>query len=133
MTRFFFALALAGFAGAVFAGCFEPADNPSRTQQADGATICWWTEPERVVIGTVFQVNVRVWTEQGPWNGTLRVDATMPAHGHGMNYLPVVSQVDEGRFVAEGLLFHMPGEWELLFDLDGGDRQIRIGSKLHVD
>src|SRR3546814_11763658 len=44
------------------------------------------------------------------------VDAQMPAHRHGMNYRPTVSKTDSG-FRADGLLFHMPGEWEFVFDL----------------
>ena len=38
---------------------------------------------------------------------TLRVDAGMPEHRHGMNYRARVSAAGPGRDVAEGLLFHM--------------------------
>ena len=39
-----------------------------------------------------------------------------------MNYRAEVSPKGDGRYVAEGLLFHMPGQWRLLFDVDGGGR-----------
>lgn len=39
------------------------------------------------------------------------VDATMPAHKHGMNYEPRIVARDAGRYAVEGLLFHMPGIW----------------------
>ena len=49
----------------------------------------------------------------------LKVDAQMPEHRHGMNYAPVVKRLAPGRWRAEGLMFHMPGRWELLFELRG--------------
>ena len=44
------------------------------------------------------------------------VDATMPAHRHGMNYRPTLTALGGGRWRVEGLLFHMPGTWELRVD-----------------
>ncbi|HLT78357.1 MAG TPA: hypothetical protein VKZ87_13315 [Ferrovibrio sp.] len=55
----------------------------------------------------------------------IAVDATMPAHRHGMNYRTTVTQLAPGEFRAEGLLFHMPGEWEIVFDLFYGERRER--------
>jgi cytochrome c peroxidase len=55
----------------------------------------------------------------GPAPKTLKVDAHMPAHRHGMNYAPKVTALGPGRWRAEGLLFHMPGRWELVFVVDG--------------
>jgi hypothetical protein len=52
---------------------------------------------------------------------SLVVDAQMPEHRHGMNYAPRVVATGEGRFSADGLVMHMPGHWQLTFDvrLDG--------------
>ena len=45
---------------------------------------------------------------------TLFVDATMPAHGHGMNTVPTVEpESDDGHFLVSNMNLHMPGEWEL--------------------
>jgi hypothetical protein len=49
----------------------------------------------------------------------LSVDAAMPEHGHGMNRVPRI-EAGDGHFRAEGLLFHMPGKWELYFDVTQG-------------
>jgi hypothetical protein len=51
---------------------------------------------------------------------TLAVDAAMPAHRHGMNTAPQVRQSGPGRFTVEGMLLHMPGDWELYFDITRG-------------
>jgi hypothetical protein len=51
---------------------------------------------------------------------SLAVDAAMPQHGHGMNRVPRIEKLQDGGFRAEGLLFHMPGKWELYFDVARG-------------
>ena len=33
-----------------------------------------------------------------------------------MNYRPSVTPQGAGRYRAEGLMFHMPGRWELVFE-----------------
>lgn len=54
------------------------------------------------------------------------VDARMPKHGHGMNYRPTVAALGGGHYRAEGLMFHMPGEWELTFSVQDGGASERI-------
>jgi hypothetical protein len=41
----------------------------------------------------------------------------MPEHRHGMNYRPVVVARGAGLYRADGLMFHMPGRWEIHFDV----------------
>jgi hypothetical protein len=50
---------------------------------------------------------------------SLRVDADMPAHGHGMNVAPTLTE-ENGWVEATPLLFHMPGAWELYVDRTEG-------------
>ncbi|MEP0233687.1 hypothetical protein [Roseibium sp.] len=56
----------------------------------------------------------------------IRLDARMPAHGHGMNYVPELSHMDDGRYLAEGMLLHMPGEWEFVVDVRSPDQSERL-------
>jgi hypothetical protein len=60
------------------------------------------------------------------------VDATMPAHRHGMNYRPTLQALGGGRWRVEGLLLHMPGTWELRLDtrLDGRTQALRTTIEL---
>ena len=55
-----------------------------------------------------------------------RVDATMPEHRHGMNYRPRLQPAGPGAWTADGLVWHMPGRWELLLVvvLDGTERRL---------
>lgn len=47
---------------------------------------------------------------------TLFVDAAMPHHGHGMNVRSSTQRLGVGRYRIVGMLFHMPGRWELFID-----------------
>lgn len=48
----------------------------------------------------------------------INVDAVMPAHQHGMNYVPVLTDAGGGAYEVDGLVFHMSGTWELRVDID---------------
>jgi hypothetical protein len=61
------------------------------------------------------------------------VDADMPEHRHGMNYRPVLTTTAPGRYVADGLMFHMPGRWRLLFDVERAGRRARLASDVLID
>jgi hypothetical protein len=47
----------------------------------------------------------------------LLVSGLMPEHRHGMNSEPRARRVGPGRFLVAGALLHMPGLWELHFDV----------------
>jgi len=49
------------------------------------------------------------------------VNADMPSHGHGINTEPEWSKLEDGSWQVDGMLFHMPGAWELYFDVIGSD------------
>ncbi|TWT40340.1 hypothetical protein RAS1_40480 [Phycisphaerae bacterium RAS1] len=55
----------------------------------------------------------------------LNVDADMPEHGHGMNTKPIITRTGPGRFTVGGLLFHMPGYWEVYLDITRDNRTER--------
>lgn len=50
----------------------------------------------------------------------LFVDATMPAHDHGMDTTPEITKTG-GLFQVDGMLFHMAGDWELVFAVSDGE------------
>jgi hypothetical protein len=65
----------------------------------------------------------------------IKIDADMPAHKHGMNYKPKISQTSSG-YVAEGMMFHMPGKWRVTFELvpkDGASNAVRLTQEISID
>jgi hypothetical protein len=102
----------------------------------DGATrleserfvVAMHTVPDRIEVGKHFTLELTVCAKAGKSPESVQVDAHMPAHRHGMNYTARVVPSPGGAYRAQGLLFHMPGRWEIVVDLrrDGkGDRVVQ--------
>lgn len=112
----------------------EPPDAGAPGGRAEGAGIVlvFQTSPPVVEVGRHFTVDVRVCAEAPPATLT-RLDADMPEHRHGMNYRPTLASRGDGRYLAEGLLFHMPGRWRLLFDLERDGRRVRLTADVPLE
>ena len=103
------------------AGC-GPSASPTGKRQIDsnggGYTVTFEPAPNPIPMNEVFDLRFTVAPKSGSTQGlTVQVDARMPAHGHGMNRVPKLTAQPDGSTKAEGLLFHMPGHWELYFDI----------------
>jgi hypothetical protein len=90
-------------------------------------TVLYRTAPLRV--GEHFAVEFAVC----PAPESVKVDAWMPEHRHGMNYKPTVAALGGGRYRAEGLMFHMAGHWEFLFELRSGGRTERLAHSVQLE
>jgi hypothetical protein len=103
---------------------------PSPALQQGAVQVVWKVEgaPPATVIkeSKLFAIEVQVC----PASAVLtRVDATMPEHQHGMNYRPSIQRVGDakdGRWRADGLMFHMPGRWELRLDVRADGRTEKL-------
>ena len=81
-------------------------------------------EPMRLEVGLPFTLLMNVCTRRDEPAELVGVDATMPEHKHGMNYATTIRSDGYGRYRVDGLLFHMPGSWEVAFDgRSGGEIQ----------
>lgn len=99
--------------------------------ESKDVVVMFRTVPAPIEVGRHFSVEAIVCAT--PAAQGLRVDAQMPEHRHGMNYRPRVSASGDGRYVAEGLLFHMPGRWELVFDVERDGRMERLATDLILE
>jgi hypothetical protein len=87
------------------------------------------TEPQAISVGRHFTVEVAVCPKPGvPAPVSVGVDAHMPEHRHGMNYKAQVTAASGGHYRAAGLMFHMPGRWEFIFDVRTGDKSDHLSS-----
>ena len=120
-------------AGAALA-CGEDLGRARTTVDAGRYTVAYATTPAPIVVGQHFRVDFAVGPKAGaPAARHLRVDATMPEHRHGMNYRASVTSPRPGEWRAEGLLFHMPGRWDLTFDVVAGGATQRVTSTMTVE
>jgi len=84
----------------------------------------WRTEPAAPRVSTPFTVVVTLCPARAE---LLQVDAHMPEHRHGMNYRPLLRAQGPGQWHAQGMVWHMPGTWELVLSLrlDGQPHRLR--------
>jgi hypothetical protein len=106
--------------GARAASCGEQLG--AKVRRIDDAQwrLVYRTAPDPPIVGQHFGIDFALCpTGDAALPDEVRVDASMPEHKHGMNYKPSVTALAPGRYRAEGLMFHMPGRWELVFELRG--------------
>jgi len=103
--------------------CGELLPAASRLQAVpDGLAAKGWQlalapQPAPLAVGRHFALAIVLCAPPGQaLPASLAVDAWMPAHRHGMNYRASVRALGDGRYLAEGLMLHMPGHWQLRFE-----------------
>lgn len=100
--------------------CGAEMKNARRAESARYA-FAYRTIPASIEISKHFSLELMVCAKAGaPAPETLRINARMPDHGHGMNYNAAVRPLGGGRFQADGLMFHMPGRWQFEFEVGSG-------------
>ncbi|MFN0304583.1 MAG: hypothetical protein ACKVQU_29975 [Burkholderiales bacterium] len=124
--------ALGGYGHASGQACRAGLDGAERLE-SKGYVLAYRTEPARIAIGEHFALDVVVCAKDGGVEpASIRVDASMPEHRHGMNYRASVTRRGPHEHRAEGLLFHMPGRWELVFDVQGAGPVERLTHGVNV-
>ena len=116
------------------AGCADPLDAPNALSvESDGVRVAFVPRPLPIPVGEHFGIDFVVCIgDVARSDARLQVDADMPAHRHGMNYRASIAPLPGGVFHAEGLMFHMPGRWRLLFDVELGGRTLRLAREIEV-
>jgi hypothetical protein len=99
--------------------------------ESGDVVVLFRTLPATIEVGRHFSVEAVVCAAASPRG--LRVEAGMPEHRHGMNYRARVAAAGPGRYVAEGLLFHMPGRWQLVFDVERDGRTERLATDVLLE
>ena len=132
MTRMHYApagfalAALLAAAPAAYAAC--DAGPGALRGETPAVALAFRTTPPVIRVGELFSLQAEVCPQAGTRVTGLKVDASMPAHKHGMNYQPRVSSTGPGSYAATGLMFHMPGRWQFTFDVEtsAGRERIRV-------
>jgi hypothetical protein len=109
-------LALSASSGA--RACGEALRGATQRVESARYEIVFAATSEPIAPGKHFALDIAVCPRAGAESpSALAVDAVMPEHRHGMNYRPVVVARGDGSYRADGLMFHMPGRWDVLFDV----------------
>jgi hypothetical protein len=60
-------------------------------------------------------------------NADISIDGDMPEHGHGLPTQPeVTEELGEGKYLAEGMKFSMPGWWVMTFNIKAGGKEDKV-------
>jgi len=115
--------------------CQMPVLDSARTLGDDkGFALAWRFVPAKPKIGEFFAIEFAVCNRAGPATPeTLRVDATMPAHRHGMNFQPRIATIGPNIYRAEGMMFHMPGKWQLAFEQRAPGGPARVTTDIEIE
>ncbi len=97
--------------------CPRPGEG-ARQLVSEPYVVSFVAESGVIPVGEHFTIVAGVCRAGMPFVGDVQVSADMPAHGHGMNYRPEVVTLGPGRYRVSGMMFHMPGNWRLVFTLD---------------
>lgn len=127
------AAAFLGAGGAAAQACGD-ALGPATSRVENGAyVVAYRTQPAPVTVGQHFAVAFAVCPKGAAAPApSVQVDAHMPAHRHGMNYRAAITRAPDGTYRAEGLMFHMPGRWDLTFDVTAGTTTQRLAHAVEV-
>jgi len=97
--------------------------------QSGKVLVLYRTNPAPLKVGQHFVLEFAVC----PAPESVRVDAQMPEHRHGMNYRPTITGSGEGPYKAEGLMLHMAGRWELVFEVRSKDAVERVTQTIRLE
>lgn len=88
--------------------------------------------PDTVLMGQPFDVEFLTCGEKTAAANKITVEATMPMHNHGMNYVPEITTTSKNKYKASGMLFHMPGKWVISLETRGTDKTQRFELEIPV-
>lgn len=92
--------------------------------------------PDPIPLNQLFRLEVTVYEgrerSRAAVDAGLAVRGWMPEHEHGMSLVPEVRSLGDGRFAVEGMLFHMPGRWQLEMEVRRGGATERATFELEV-
>ena len=100
---------------------------------SDDAEVAYRWDPAELKVGRFFAAEVVACkTPHSEPVREIRIDATMPAHNHGMNYRPSAAQTGPGHYKFTGLMLHMAGTWRLTIDLVQGSKRTRLTHEIKL-
>ncbi|MEM7299954.1 MAG: hypothetical protein AAF468_02635 [Pseudomonadota bacterium] len=105
--------------------CASPPASEGLIIESGGGKLSVVPDPGSKPVGEQFSLRL-IPCDPGTSLSIPSLDATMPMHGHGMNYRPKITPQSDGSTLAEGMLFHMPGKWRLEVDVVANEKRQRV-------
>lgn len=101
-----------------------------------GVLVAYAPDPDPIPLNEPFELALEVRLAADPTRpvegAQVFVSAWMPDHLHGMVRQPETIELGGGSYRARGLMFHMPGHWELRVDVIAGSKPERTVFDVHL-
>lgn len=97
----------------------------TRMSQKGDFRVSYTSDPEAIPLNRIHSWVLTVQKPDGtPVTGAkISIAGDMPAHGHGLPTEPeVTEEMGGGRYLVEGMKFHMQGFWVVTFTIEGGGK-----------
>lgn len=122
-------LLLLGFA--LMATTAMAADPDLQAVSRSGVQLKLYSRLQPIQLNTIHSWEIELLDGNGKAlnDARIRVQGGMPDHDHGLPTSPqVTGQLGDGRYLLQGMRFHMPGRWLLRIDLeiDGKSESVEI-------
>jgi hypothetical protein len=127
-------------AGNVEAGAVEttsiptPVTSTSRWSEKRLFEVSYTATPSPVPLLTTHAWTVTIADGEGRpvRDASLAVLGGMPEHDHGFPTTPQVRPLGDGRYLVEGIKFHMPGDWVVILRIQAGANSDSVRFELHL-
>jgi hypothetical protein len=114
-----------------------PALECGRASAGGAFYVVYSPTPDPVPLNQLFRLELAVYEggrrSRAASDVEVRVRGWMPEHEHGMNLVPEVHPLGNGRFAVEGMLFHMAGRWQLEVEVHRGGAMERVLFEVQVE
>ena len=103
------------------------------TSQPAGLTVSMQSELAPLALNEMHAWTIELSTREGEavTGSSVTLDGGMPEHDHGLPTRPQVVETDQpGRYRAEGVRFHMGGDWRLNLEVMHEGRRYRFSFAL---
>ena len=121
-------------------GAVEPTSNPSpvtstsRWSEKRLFDVSYTATPSPVPLLATHTWTVTIADDKGRpvRDATVTVLGGMPEHDHGFPTTPQVKPLGDGRYLVEGIKFHMPGAWVVILRIQAGANGDSVRFELHL-
>lgn len=104
--------------------------------QADGINIAINSQVTPIPLNQMHSwvITLRTTGDEPLENASIQLEGGMPLHDHGLATSPqVTNYLGDGRYLIEGLRFHMPGEWLMLLQINHMGRSYRSEARFELN
>lgn len=95
------------------------------TNSSQGYIVKIFSDSNPIVLNRIHEWQLSIERDNKPVSeANISLTGGMPNHDHGLPTQPeMTSESEPGRYIIEGIRFHMPGLWQIIINISGDDSE----------